>query len=127
MKDVKMNSLLGEHAWLTCFAHYIICSKTSMKFANHIFGCRRRHLSFTTLLAFFKQLSAARAEMETSRSSALMGLCATGGAVAVLSSAGLVPAIGLAMGLGGGWLLGQKLKEKPQKPQALNDANSLGC
>ncbi len=58
--------------------------------------------------------------METSRSSALMGLCATGGAVAVLSSAGLVPAIGLAMGLGGGWLLGQKLKaEKLQKPQAL--------
>ena len=57
--------------------------------------------------------------MEPSRSSALVGLCATGGAVAVLSSAGLVPAIGLAVGLGGGWLLGQKLKGKaPAKPQA---------
>ena len=57
--------------------------------------------------------------METSsRSSALVGLCATGGAVAVLTSAGLVPAIGLAFGLGGGWLLGQKLKSKTQKPQA---------
>mmetsp|Transcript_68393 Transcript_68393/g.107474 ORF Transcript_68393/g.107474 Transcript_68393/m.107474 type:complete len:206 (+) Transcript_68393:35-652(+) len=56
--------------------------------------------------------------METSsRSSALVGLCATGGAVAVLTSAGLVPAIGLAFGLGGGWLLGQKLKSKTQKPQ----------
>ena len=58
LKDVKLNSLLGEHACLTCFAHYIICSKTSTKFGNLIFDCRRRHLSFTTLLAFFKQLSA---------------------------------------------------------------------
>lgn len=58
--------------------------------------------------------------METSRSSALVGLCATGGAVAVLGSAGLVPAVGLALGLGGGWLLGQKLKGQGQvqKPQA---------
>eukprot|EP00438_Fugacium_kawagutii_P003446 Skav229314 [mRNA] locus=scaffold2616:70707:70934:+ [translate_table: standard] len=52
--------------------------------------------------------------MEPSRSSALVGLCATGGAVAVLGSAGLVPAVGLLLGLGGGWLLGQKLKGQGQ-------------
>ena len=66
--------------------------------------------------------------METSsRSSALVGLCATGGAVAVLTSAGLVPAIGLAFGLGGGWLLGQKLKSKTQKPQAFGAHRSTCC
>jgi hypothetical protein len=66
--------------------------------------------------------------METSsRSSALVGLCATGGAVAVLTSAGLVPAIGLAFGLGGGWLLGQKLKSKTQKPQAFAAHRSTCC
>ena len=66
--------------------------------------------------------------METSsRSSALVGLCATGGAVAVLTSAGLVPAIGLAFGWGGGWLLGQKLKSKTQKPQARARLDPLTC
>ena len=54
--------------------------------------------------------------------SLLMPLCATGGAVAVLSSAGLVPAIGLALGLGGGWLLGQRLKG--QKPAPAADSES---
>lgn len=62
--------------------------------------------------------------MDQPRSSLLMPLCATGGAVAVLSSAGLVPALGLALGLGGGWLLGQRLKGKKPLPAGAADSES---
>ena len=66
--------------------------------------------------------------MDHPRSSVLATLCATGGAVAVLSSAGLVPAIGLAVGLGGGWLLGQRIKGRKAsqaraQPQAEDDSD----
>ncbi|OLP79704.1 hypothetical protein AK812_SmicGene39982 [Symbiodinium microadriaticum] len=63
--------------------------------------------------------------MEKSRSSVLVPVCAAGGALALIGSAGVIPAIGLAAGVGGGWLLGQRLKgsrEKAARPQLVPNA-----
>mmetsp|Transcript_41523 Transcript_41523/g.92962 ORF Transcript_41523/g.92962 Transcript_41523/m.92962 type:complete len:205 (+) Transcript_41523:32-646(+) len=56
--------------------------------------------------------------MEKPRSSVLVPVCAAGGALALLGTAGLVPALGLAAGGGGGWLLGQRLRAGREKSLA---------
>ncbi|CAE8690305.1 unnamed protein product [Polarella glacialis] len=50
---------------------------------------------------------------EEKRRSVLLPVCAAAGSLAVLGIAGLVPVLGLSVGLGGGWYIGRKLRGGP--------------
>eukprot|EP00933_Yihiella_yeosuensis_P028177 TRINITY_DN21986_c0_g1_i1.p1 TRINITY_DN21986_c0_g1~~TRINITY_DN21986_c0_g1_i1.p1 ORF type:complete len:198 (-),score=51.97 TRINITY_DN21986_c0_g1_i1:143-736(-) len=54
-------------------------------------------------------------------STVLIPLCAAAGSLVAIGTAGVLPAAGLATGVGFGWLIGQRLRGAQQPPRARED------